>query len=97
MLKSYQIGQTRIELSKLLSEFCGTPVPPALLIENRGDFRGGRNLGFAFSWFIDVDINHPLYNCGSGHTMTDFVRLHKKGLKISKQGEELFLVKEAAR
>lgn len=93
MLKSYQVGYTRIELSKILSEFCKSPVPPVLLLENKGDFRGGRNLGFAFSWFVDVDINHPLYGCGSGHTMTDFVRMYKRGMKISRQGDELFLVK----
>lgn len=96
MIPSYKIGKTRIEVARILTKFCGQHVAPALLIKNVEDYRGGRNFGFAYSWFVDVGKGHPLCGVGCGHTMTEFVQLAKKpGLVLTQQGEELFFVDPA--
>lgn len=94
MRKSYKIGRIRIELAKILTDYCGVYIAPALLTENRDDFWNSRNLGYAYSWFADVSIDHPLYDYGSALTMSEFVRLSRKGWKIKTAKRELFLEPE---
>ena len=92
MLPANRIGKTRMELAAILSEYCGKYVPPAFLERNTADFRNGRNYGWAFSWYIDgLGADHPLSTYGSGITMTDFVKLYRRGWRITSYKEELFL------
>ena len=92
MRPTNQIGKTRIELAKILSDHFGVHVAPALLRQNYSDYRSGRNWGWAFSWYYDtLDHNHPLYEVGSGETMNDFIGYCKKGYGIELLRGELFI------
>ena len=95
MLPSYKIGKTRIELAEILTKFCGVHVSPALLSKNVADYRGGRNYGYGYSWFVDADISHPLNNCGSTITMKEFLKYCKRGYRIELSKEELFVVRSS--
>ncbi len=88
MLKSHQVGRIRIELAKVLSEFCGEHVAPALLCRNYGP----SDYGFSYSWDYNGEKTHPLCGVGSGMTMTDFVRYINAGYLIVLQRNELFLI-----
>lgn len=88
MLKSHEIGETRIDLAKILSDWCGEHVSPALLARNYES----NNYGFANAWWYDGDRDHPLFTVGSAVTMTDFVRYMKKDdYKIVQVENELFI------
>ena len=87
MLKTHQIGQIRIRLATVLSDWCGDYVAPTLLLRNYGP----RNFGYAYSWFYNGERDHPLCGAGSSMTMTEFVGRVGEGRSIILIEGELFV------
>jgi hypothetical protein len=86
MRPSYKIGKTRIQIAEILSDYLGKYIAPALVEQNYGDYRNGRNLGFAYSWYLD----NPDIGCGI--PMKDFMKMYKSGnFNIIIRDEEVFL------